>query len=173
MSDEGELTPKQALFVKYYVANRFNAAKAARDAGYSETTAYSIGHENLNKPEVQAAIKVEQKRVLEDLDGLRVLWLKEQQALALSDIRNVSSHGKNGVEFIPSDELEDDAARAIESVESTTVYNKQGDPVVTQKIKLHSKSKALDSLGKYIGMLKDEPQVGVTIHINRDEVSLE
>lgn len=34
-----------------------SATKAAKDAGYSSKTAYSIGHENLKKPEIQARIQ--------------------------------------------------------------------------------------------------------------------
>ncbi len=50
------LTPKQQLFVAEYLLN-LNATQAAVRAGYSKKTAYSVGHENLKKPEVAAAIQ--------------------------------------------------------------------------------------------------------------------
>ncbi len=50
------LTPKQQLFVAEYLVD-LNATQAAVRAGYSEKTAYSVGHENLKKPEVAAAIQ--------------------------------------------------------------------------------------------------------------------
>ncbi len=50
-----ELTPKQQLFVDEYLID-LNATKAAIRAGYSEKTAYSIGQENLNKPDIAEAI---------------------------------------------------------------------------------------------------------------------
>ncbi len=50
------LTPKQQLFVAEYLVD-LNATKAAVRAGYSKKTAYSVGHENLKKPEVAAAIQ--------------------------------------------------------------------------------------------------------------------
>ncbi len=50
------LTPKQQLFVAEYLVN-LNATQAAVRAGYSKKTAYSVGHENLKKPEVAAAIQ--------------------------------------------------------------------------------------------------------------------
>ena len=49
-------TTKQQRFVEEYPVD-FNATQAAIRAGYSERTAYSIGQENLNKPEIADAIK--------------------------------------------------------------------------------------------------------------------
>jgi len=45
------LTAKQKVFVAEYLVD-LNATQAAVRAGYSEKTAYSVGHENLKKPEV-------------------------------------------------------------------------------------------------------------------------
>lgn len=50
------LNPKQAAFVREYLIDH-NGTQAAIRAGYSEKTAYSIGNENLKKPEILAAIK--------------------------------------------------------------------------------------------------------------------
>lgn len=50
------LTPKQQAFVNEYLVD-LNATQAATRAGYSARTASVIGHENLTKPEVQAAIQ--------------------------------------------------------------------------------------------------------------------
>lgn len=48
---EVRFTRKQRAFIDEYVVD-FNATQAALRAGYSEKTAYSIGHENLKKPEI-------------------------------------------------------------------------------------------------------------------------
>lgn len=48
------LTVRQQAFVNAYTGN---AAEAARQAGYSAKTAYSIGQELLNKPEIVDAIR--------------------------------------------------------------------------------------------------------------------
>lgn len=50
------LTPKQKAFADYYIETG-NATEAARRAGYSKKTAYSIGDENLKKPVISAYIK--------------------------------------------------------------------------------------------------------------------
>ena len=49
------LTKKQRVFIDEYV-KCWNASEAARRAGYSKKTAYSIGQENLNKPEIKLEI---------------------------------------------------------------------------------------------------------------------
>lgn len=54
--DSVVLTDKQQIFVNEYLID-LNATKAAVRAGYSEKTAYSIGSENLRKPEIQKAIE--------------------------------------------------------------------------------------------------------------------
>lgn len=50
------LTPKQQMFIAEYL-KCFNATQAAKTAGYSERTAYSIGQENLKKPEIADIIR--------------------------------------------------------------------------------------------------------------------
>ncbi len=50
-----KLTAKQQAFVDHYLTC-FNAAEAARLAGYSEKTARSIGYENLTKPDIQKEV---------------------------------------------------------------------------------------------------------------------
>ncbi len=49
------LTKKQKRFVEEYLID-LNATQAAIRAGYSPQTAYSIGDENLKKPEIKNAI---------------------------------------------------------------------------------------------------------------------
>jgi hypothetical protein len=73
------LTAKQRRFVEEYLID-LNATQAATRAGYSEATAYAIGHECLKKPKVAAAVQRGQAvrsgevRVTSD-DVLRELWL--------------------------------------------------------------------------------------------------
>lgn len=50
------MTHKQSIFVAEYLKD-MNATQAAIRAGYSPKTAYSIGQENLKKPEIKRAIK--------------------------------------------------------------------------------------------------------------------
>lgn len=59
--DKSKLTRKQQIFCDEYLID-LNATQAAIRAGYSKKTAYSIGTENLRKPEINDYI---QKRMAE------------------------------------------------------------------------------------------------------------
>lgn len=76
------LNPKQTRFVAEYLIDS-NATQAAIRAGYSKRTAYSIGAENLKKPEIAAAIAsatamvadrldITAEKVLRDIEDVRV-----------------------------------------------------------------------------------------------------
>lgn len=54
--ESSKLTDKQEKFCQEYLID-LNATKAAIRAGYSEKTAYSVGSENLKKPEIQKNIQ--------------------------------------------------------------------------------------------------------------------
>lgn len=56
------LNPKQQRFVDEYLID-LNATQAAIRAGYSQKTAKAIGHENLTKPDIAAAIAEGQARL--------------------------------------------------------------------------------------------------------------
>ena len=60
-----KLTIKQKAFADYYI-ELGNATEAAIKAGYSKKTAYSIGNENLNKPEIKNYIDGKMKQIESD-----------------------------------------------------------------------------------------------------------
>lgn len=75
------LTNKQQLFVDEYLID-LNATQAAIRAGYSEKTAYSIGEENLKKPDIadaiqkrmndrKARVEITQDKVLQDIELIK------------------------------------------------------------------------------------------------------
>ena len=51
------LKPKIKKFFDFYFTNGYNATQAAKDAGYSEKTAYSQGHAFLKTPEGQKIVE--------------------------------------------------------------------------------------------------------------------
>ena len=55
MNNNGELTQKENRFCREYLVD-LNATQAAIRVGYSKKTAYSIGHENLQKQKIQSHI---------------------------------------------------------------------------------------------------------------------
>jgi phage terminase small subunit len=61
------MTIKQDLFIREYLKT-WNATEAAINAGYSKRTAYSIGEENLKKPEIKEALEKLKKEILGDVE---------------------------------------------------------------------------------------------------------
>lgn len=78
-----KLTPKQKAFADNYIENGGNASAAARDAGYRERAAGSMGAENLKKPQIAAYIAERQEKI----DSDRICTLKEIQELRSRVVR--------------------------------------------------------------------------------------
>jgi len=85
------MSPKQQRFVAEYLVD-MNATQAAIRAGYSAKTAYSIGQENLNKPEIAAAIAVARGKVAEKLDLSAERVIAEAWSIATADARELVEH---------------------------------------------------------------------------------
>ncbi len=87
-----KLTPKQQRFVEEYLIDS-NATQAAIRAGYAKKRAYAMGHENLTKPEIQAAITEQRLKISErnaiTVDAL-LAELENTRQLAMKD-RNPSA----------------------------------------------------------------------------------
>lgn len=62
VAKEKKLTEKEKVFIIEYL-KCFNGAQAARNAGYSERSIYSIAYENLRKPEIRKEIDARLKEV--------------------------------------------------------------------------------------------------------------
>lgn len=73
-----DLTPKQKAFADEYIKNGGNASDAARKAGYSEKTAYSMGQQNLKKLAVSSYIAAKQS-LIEKQKGTDIMSLAEIQ----------------------------------------------------------------------------------------------
>lgn len=144
------LTKKQKLFCDEYLID-LNATQAAIRAGYSPDTAKEIGCENLTKPNIRAhidrAMAERSKRTGVNADRV---------VMELAKIAFI-----NAVDVINADDatLRDDAApedtAAIQSVKVKTIPTKDGEGI-EREIKMADKIKALELLGKHLGMFKDK-----------------
>ena len=76
------MTPKQKRFCLEY-ANSGNATESAIKAGYSQKTAYSIGQENLKKPELQKFLQ----ELADQIASAKIATAKEMQEVLTSIIR--------------------------------------------------------------------------------------
>ena len=129
-----------------------NATQACIRAGYSEDTAYSIGSENLRKPEIEKYIKKLQAETAKSLGVTKERIINELAKLAFLDPRRAFDANSRliAIKSIPAD-----VAAALTSVEVDELWamgpdgrEQVGD---TKKIKFVDKKGALDSLAKLLG----------------------
>jgi len=153
-----KLTPKQANFVRAYLTNGFNATEAAKSAGYSEKTAHSQGPRLLENVEVQKELGKYHQKAETKVDVTQDMILNELRKIAFADLRRATSWDDNGVSMIASDELDDDTAGAIQEVSEKSSMTQFGHSKQV-KIKMYDKQRALELLGKHLGMFADRLKV--------------
>lgn len=150
---EKKLTDKQERFCYEYLANGFNATKAAIIAGYSEKTARVIATENLAKPAIKARIQ-EMKDNLAETAGVSALMIvKEHLKIALSSQGQLRDGWMKLKEF---EELDEEAKACIQEVTTKQVkkHVKKGQPPETEtyvRIKLYDKQKSMEALANMLG----------------------
>lgn len=151
------MTPKQQRFVEEYLVD-LNATEAAKRAGYSERTAYSIGQENLNKPEIAEAIEAAQQQRAERTEVTADRVLDELARIGFADLRGAFTPGGN---LLPPEDWPDGLAAAISAIEVVTKpsggQGEDGSKEVehVHKIKLWDKNSALEKIAKHLGMFVD------------------
>ena len=141
-----KLTAKQQRFVEEYLVD-LCATQAAIRAGYSQKTANRMGSENLSKPVIQAAIQKALKRRSKRTEVTADNVLREYARLAFADITNVVSLTGQSVVVKSLDDLLPEVTAAISEVSET----KDG-----LRVKFHSKTAALEALGRHLGLFNDK-----------------
>lgn len=158
-----KLTDKQQRFVDEYLID-LNATQAAIRAGYSVRTANEQGAQNLAKLSVQDAIskKMAARSRRTGVNAERVVLELAKVAFAkMTDI--VDSNGK-----IKEDASPDDLA-CIESIKYKESDNEYGGSV-EREVKIASKLKALELLGKHLGIWSDKFNVTVEKSEKLDDI---
>ena len=151
------LTEKQRRFVDEYLID-LNATQAAIRAGYSVKTAREQASQNLTKLNIQQAIS-EKMAERSKRTGVN----QDRIVLELAKIAFV-----NAADVIDSDDATikagatADDTTAIQSVKVKVIPTKEGDGV-EREIRLNDKLKALELLGKHLGMWNDKLDVNVNI----------
>jgi phage terminase small subunit len=170
-----KLTAKQQAFVDEYLID-LNATQAAIRAGYSVKRASEIGYQLLQKTTVSEAIAVamaeRSKRTSISQDRI----LQQLAKIAFSDIKDVMEWRNinypltnwEGMPILdPDGNQETDPRLRIILKESSEVdgaiiqeiseTNKGG--MITHTVKLNDRMKALELLGKHLGMWTEKHQV--------------
>lgn len=154
-----KLTEKQQRFVDEYLID-LNATQAAIRAGYSAKSADKIGSELLGKTRVVEAISKKMadrsKRTGVNQDRV-VLELAKIAFVNAADVIDPESA------TIREGATADDTA-AIQSVKVKVIPTKEGEGV-EREIRLNDKLKALELLGKHLGMWNDKLDVNLNIPV--------
>ena len=155
------MNEKQEQFVQEYLID-FNATQAAIRAGYSEHTAYSIGHELLKKHEIQESLQTAKDKRAKRTEVSQDRVITELAKLAFSKLTDFVDWDGSSVTIKPSEGLDHtDAAAVAEVSRSDTLHG------TNIRFKLHDKTKALDLLARHLGLLNDKISVDekASLHI--------
>ena len=151
-----KLTDKQKRFVEEYLID-LNATQACIRAGYSQKNAKQIGSELLDKTRLQidSALAERSKRTGINQDRI----VQELARIAFVKITDVIDEDGE----IRRDASDDDLA-CIESVKIKESDNQFGGST-EREVKLASKMKALELLGKHMGMWNDKLNVNLNLPV--------
>ncbi len=160
-----KLTPKQERFAAEYLVD-LNATKAATRAGYSEKTARSQGHTLLGLPAVQERIQALMAERAERTEVTQDRVIAELAKAAFLDPRQFFNADGTLKEVV---ELADGSAGALAAMDVYEDHAGVGEDRVkigeTKKLKFCDKLKALELLGKHLGMFKEKVEVSGSVEL--------
>lgn len=170
---QAKLTPKQAAFCAEYLID-LNATQAAIRAGYSAKTAGQMGDENLRKPEIQAEVsrlmadrgqknEITADRVIQELASM-AFYDPGQLADVTRDATDeeVENSGDDGPvkdgKITHGINRPQDIRHLPESIRRAIV-GWSWDRAGNFTIKLASKEKALELIGRHLGMFRERVEI--------------
>lgn len=157
------LTERQKKFVNEYLKD-LNATKAAERAGYASKTAGSQGNRMLKNVEIQNEIEkkmkarekrteVTQDKVIKELASIAFARTSDYAKVITRNIKDPITGKKvkvTGVKLTETDELTDEQIAALSCI-------KEGKYGI--EVSQCDKVRALELLGKHLGMWKDKLEV--------------
>lgn len=158
------MTDAQKRFCDEYLIdlNATRAYKVAYSRCKKDETANVNGSKLLRNTKVQEYISRKQKQIEKRTEVTQDRVIKELAKIAFLDIRKL--YTDNGQLKNVAD-LDSDTAGAISSLETLEEYDGYGDDREkigdTQKVKLLDKTKALELLGRHLGIFNDKLDVNV------------
>ena len=156
------LTTRQELFVLEYLKD-LNATQAAIRAGYSQDTAGSIGSENLQKPEISAAIAEAAAKRLQRVQIEADFVLKE--LYGLSNVDPAAAYDEDG-NLKPIHDIPIAVRKAIASIEVEEIFEGRGNDRKlvghVRKVRFWPKDRALEMLARHKALFNDKVNVNVS-----------
>lgn len=156
----GKLTTKQKCFIEEYLLD-LNATQAAIRAGYSARNADKISSELMGKTRVSEAIKekmaersrrtgISQDRVIQEL--ARVAFVNPKNVINTETGEIKAGASEDDLACIQSVKV-----KKTETARTTTIE---------REVKLADKMKALELLGKHLGMYTDKIDLDADMNLN-------
>ena len=139
------MNARQLKFCNEYIRTG-DVTQSAIAAGYSPKTAYSIGSENLKKPEISQYLENFRKDLVTSTMITVERVVGELTKVAFSDIGEVLDLESNKLKVKDLSDLSADVRACVSEV--TEMESKHG---TRRSVKLHSKLTALDMLMKHLG----------------------
>jgi phage terminase small subunit len=148
-------------------ASCFNVTEAAKGSGYSEKSAYSIGSENLKKPEIAAEIK---RLIAENVMGDDEVRTRLAD-IARGDIADLMAIGSTGFNFdlIQADDsgnkVINPKTKLIKKIKQkvTTHIGKKEDSddteIIETELELYSALDALEFIARMNGMVTEKKDI--------------
>lgn len=158
------MTDAQKRFCDEYLIdlNATRAYKVAYSRCKKDKTANVNGSKLLRNTKVQEYISQKQKEIEKRTEVTQDRVINELAKIAFLDIRKL--YTENG-QLKNVTDIDDDTAGAISSLETLEEYDGYGDDREkigdTQKVKLLDKTKALELLGRHLGIFNDKLDLNV------------
>jgi len=155
MAEPKKLNRRQEEFVRAYLLD-LNAVAAYRRAGYKATghSAEVAAARLLKNVEVAKAIEtaMAERAARTNIDADRIV--RELGKIAFFDVRKALNDDGS---MKPISELDDDMAAALASFDIVELGGEQGG--VIRKVRLADKLRALELIGKHLGMFRERVEV--------------
>ncbi len=148
---KNKLTPKQKMFVKEYLVD-LNATQAAIRAGYSEKTAMEQGYQLLHNTTVQKAIQEAMAKRSKRTEVSADKVLEQLARIAFADLGEFVEFKGNTIVIKPIEEVDG------------TVLSEVAETQNGLKVKLNDKMKALELIGRHLGMFNDKLNIDMKNH---------
>lgn len=162
-----KLTEKQKLFCDEYLID-LNVTQAAIRSGYSNSYANKKAFLLLEKSEIREYIDKRMKDREKRTEITQDVVLEELRKIALAkptDFFEVEDMGQyKKVNIVPTKDIPEDKIGAIASI-------KQGANGI--EVKLHDRLKALELIGRHLGMFKDKIEISkdnTKVDVNIDDM---
>ncbi len=153
-----DLTPREEKFAALVAQGKTQSA-AYREAypgakRWKDSTVWARASELAAQSKVQGRVDEIRSKAAASHEVTQERIVKELARIAFCTQRSLMTWGESGVRLLDSDELSEDVAAAVSEVQETVT--KDGGSI---RLKTYDKVKALELLGKHVGMFTDKMQL--------------